>query len=558
MDPDDLLFACIIVVTICIFIFIIIYFRNESYENLRINEVNSKKTQVKLNHNIHENNDIPTQFNRTLYNDVDSLINEYSNQQIITPYNKVSSKKEKTTKPTKPTKLTKLTKNSRVKKHTIKSDKIKKSNISEISDNESEHEIDDIQRELLDVLNEHPIHNNENNMEQNEPAIIRFGGILPNNIFGFHLDEPINVHIQNTRNHNIQKVHKEHKKRNRKDDIDIAAENLTVANHDDNAQNSHNSTINKFLRKKYKRLVELNESKRIKIEGISDEISDEIRINQTFTELEQFANTYSIEQYNKESQNIYANNEYSDIQKRQLINESNRRWRMYLDKIKLVIKEIKKSGTISSITEWIDGIPTAIKEDIIVANIWSRFHHSENEENQQKLKIALLDNMADAVKKKVDIENVVEGLANFFGLHQTEPLTEFERSHNTYCINGRVSRYLNSFTLNDADEILTEPMMDHREVANAAYMQTGIIINEGIEEYEQNSYCKDPIVAKKWKMNDLYGEDYENLNSSELLVVRDLERFLKNKIEKYIKEKYSNLVSEEELNNIIEKALLVV
>lgn len=425
----------------------------------------------------------------------------------------------------------------------------KKKKVKLESDDDS---VEILERELMDILEEHPVIN-----EPNVPIVIHQEPII--GMWVRNVVENVVPHFGRG-NTNIILRNTENPKRERKEKVEDAIKKITKDNHANDPQNTHDPTVIKILKDKYNRLIELNKDNKeyeqakqaLKSDGISDEVIEINAINQTFIEIEQFLNSYIKERIKDEASKIETT-ENKEIK----IKEINDKWILYKDKVLAVLKEAKKGNEISTITTMSNGIERSVHENVILYNVWTRFYHNDNSDNLKALQVSLLDNMEDAVRERsiseTELQDGLNGIAAFLGLNNARPLTDFEKKYNVQCINGRVSRYLNSFVVRDKDEILSKPILDEKEIGNLIYLQTSRWIFDGMKEFSELN----KLPSNK-PIEDLYGEDYENLNEEELAYVKKLEQHIKSKIEKRIRDDYGHFIKYTELREIIRKALSLV
>jgi len=116
----------------------------------------------------------------------------------------------------------------------------------------------------------------------------------------------------------------------------------------------------------------------------------------------------------------------------------------------------------------------------------------------------------------------------------------------TVCINGRVGRILSTFTLLDADSILSSPEMDDKELFNEAYVKANKVLEIALDTHDN------PVIR------DLYSKPEDTLNMQEQLIVNRFRERAKSEIAKTLKADYENLIDEKSLYTIINNSVSVI
>lgn len=277
----------------------------------------------------------------------------------------------------------------------------------------------------------------------------------------------------------------------------------TLQTHNNDGQNVHNSQVIYYLKQKWKRLEEFGQSnsqtKELIDAGFSEVEIENVKIDETFRQINQAIKDFPTERKTK---------------------------------IELVLKEINKGNTISSISyKMQNNEPVLVKENWILTLVWERIHHPDNKENQEKLQDILLDLLYDCISNFNNNQN--EMIRQFINNLQVENIDIFY----ILCINGRVSRILSIFTLIDPDNILSEPIKDDKELANLIYMKVSKMLNDEI---------------KNQNLEKLFEKDVYTPIEKEK--IDNFEKYMKLKIEKDITQEYKDIIPIKQLTEIIRNA----
>lgn len=281
-----------------------------------------------------------------------------------------------------------------------------------------------------------------------------------------------------------------------------------IQKHNNDSQNVHNSQIILSLRKKYNRLLDLNDVNN------NDQTKELIRAGFTQQEIEKSRMLDTNNQIK-----IYAKNNLSD---------------QNIQKINDVLAEIEKNNNITSISDISNKLDKPINENWILNLVWERINHNDNKDHVNEMKTALIDQLLDCVQSNNAVDIMVQMFING---------DVIENNNNIVCINGRVGRLLSSLTLLDSDSILSEPEKDEKEIANLAYMKAYNILQEAL---------------KKDDIDKIYTKDIDSLTIEEKEKLSKFENQVKNQIEETLLKEYKDIVSNIELENIINKAKLGV
>jgi hypothetical protein len=279
-----------------------------------------------------------------------------------------------------------------------------------------------------------------------------------------------------------------------------------IQTHNNDTQNVHNSLIISGLSKKLTRLKELVEKSQVDLSslGVNGEEAQNIKIHESLTQIKQFA------------QGHYIRDNIRDTEK--------------INKIKFILKKIRNGDLIVSIN--ILSSDTAIKESYILSLIWERIHHPENAEKAHDMKVALLDNLVDAV---------ITSTHNIFNIIDIQ-IGEFSgQKYRLECITGRVGRMLASLTLVDADKILSEPERDEKEFENEAYYKAHNILHSQLQKESE-------------QLREDYIADREKIEKKRLKHLLEFENSVKEQINITLLKDYENILELSSLKNIIQKA----
>ena len=239
-----------------------------------------------------------------------------------------------------------------------------------------------------------------------------------------------------------------------------------LAEHNDDSQNVHNSSIRKSLTQRLLRIIELNG-------GLKDsyEIGGEIMTTEQYLEARTIQVSHEIK--------ARARQYFDGLILREELTDEEANLRM--GKIALVLGKVERGYEISMR----DG--KIYREDFILNQVWDRINHNDNIDNRTALQVSLIDNLVDAVQEKFGIQApVIQNLMAALMGHPNEQLIGHGvgETHEPVCINGRVAHYLTSLVLLDVDELIARPEKDEKEIANEAYMKANHILNREIEAYE--------------------------------------------------------------------------
>lgn len=277
-------------------------------------------------------------------------------------------------------------------------------------------------------------------------------------------------------------------------------ENLQHENHNNDTQNVHNSQIVKELKKKYKRLLVLNNQTarlsdvRDALNGIPDDILKNAVTDAAFDEMGKYLIT------------IYDDFDTADREK--------------------ILKVVETAQKGNEFIGFSDG-ETPEHEDWILAQVWIRINHVDNAERKSELLTSFIDQLKDASKEVPNLADaILIDLANIIqpGLEHPQPRQVLV----TECIQGRISRYLQTFTMLDADPELAEPVKDEKEYENEAYMKSSNLLQKNLTE--------NPDMAT------LYNTMEDELNETDHDLVRRFKDEIKKQIETVITQDYRDII----------------
>ncbi len=282
-------------------------------------------------------------------------------------------------------------------------------------------------------------------------------------------------------------------------------ETIQRDNHADDTQNVHDSTVIKELKRRYDRLMELNQK--------ALQIPTELEGHMT---AEEYADTFCHSMFVELGN--YCQSYFDPVTSSEKFNKAH--------------KVIETASKGSIFTGFID----EIREDWILAHVWYRIHSDENTSQKEQLLNALMDQLQDAGKYAIanPITQVIRTIAGLPPTNQPELTTE--------CTTGRIGRYFQTFTLLDADPILQRPIMDEKEYENEAFAKSYKILCKTIDETPG--------------MDLLYHNPDENALSQEDRVRLDeMKESARKAIAKTIQNDYDGIISSDKLDRIIEKCI---
>lgn len=272
----------------------------------------------------------------------------------------------------------------------------------------------------------------------------------------------------------------------------------SLESHSNDPQNSHDHMILEGLRKKYKRLLELEEPM-LSVDNIDKKEMIKMLENQTLGEIKVMA-------------------------------EKHKHKALILRTLAIV----SKANSISSLDS---ANPTT--ELAVLTLVWKRIHHPTNAVLDKdktsfcaKMEDMMMCMLADCVEKKNPGINAADLVINV--------LVGNANSNGLVCIGGRVSRMLCVLTNLDRDPILAEPEKDLREYENQMMYKAAQIIKDEIKNNEE--------------FKRLYCQVEDFLSEEELTQLRKMESDLKDKMGSILWDEYVALMPQDSLLNMIEKA----
>lgn len=281
-------------------------------------------------------------------------------------------------------------------------------------------------------------------------------------------------------------------------------ETIQHNNHANDTQNVHDSMVIKELKKRYDRLIELNQSALIVPADIADHINQD-------DYADMFCQTMFIELGN------YCQTYFDPIN--------------FSEKFQKAQKVIETARQGSIFTGFID----EIKEDWILAHVWYRIHSSDNTANRDQLLSALMDQLQDAGKYALagGIAAVVAAVITGIPPVRSQELT-------TECTTGRIGRYFQTFTLLDADPLLQQPILDEKEYENEAYAKSYKILTKFIDNTPG--------------MNVLYHTaDEDTLTSDDRTKLNEMRDGARAAIAEALVKDYEGIIPQDKLDRLIEK-----
>jgi hypothetical protein len=284
--------------------------------------------------------------------------------------------------------------------------------------------------------------------------------------------------------------------------------------HQNDGQNVHDSNIRKDLTRKLLRVIELDKQHVTAEElGVTDDQYNIDKMTQT---------TYEVKRRAAEYFNGLILREADQTKSAEIRVECD----LKLKKIDIVLDKIKHGFTLVMANGKI------YREDFIMNKVWDRVNSEDNQPNREQLQIALIDNLVDCVyKTDAQFDVAFAHIVQFITGEQ----------YTTHCINGRVARVITSMILLDNDEIIAQPEKDMAEVSNEAYSKAHTVLNTELAKQTE-------------QLQELFGEDKDDLNPDQQEEVRVLEEHLKKEIADVLTADYKDIVEEEKLAEIIRKA----
>jgi hypothetical protein len=280
-------------------------------------------------------------------------------------------------------------------------------------------------------------------------------------------------------------------------------ENIQYNNHADDNQNVHDSTVIKELKRRYDRLMELNQKALNVPAELKSMMTDDEYINE-------FCNSVFIELGNYCQSYFDTDNEkFNKAQK---------------------VIETARVGSI------FNGFIEEIREDWILAHVWYRINSEENRSQKEQLLNALMDQLQDAGKYIIPnhFTQIIRTISGIPPTNQPELATE--------CTTGRIGRYFQTFTLLDVDPILQSPIMDEKEYENEAYSKSYNILIKTIDSIPGADLL-------------YHNPDESTLSPEQLDILSSLKDSARKAIAETIREDYDGIIPVEKLDRLIESCV---
>lgn len=297
--------------------------------------------------------------------------------------------------------------------------------------------------------------------------------------------------------------------------------------HDNNPQNTHDHQVLKYLKRKWRRILQL--APKLEVDpnlGLTRYQFRRLQVDTVFMEVRRELESYC----QRRKEQYLAKNEPDKSM-------------LFHDCVEMVLKEIYKGQTIISISY--NNKP--VREDVVLTEVWRRIHHPDNKANCATMVVSLLDQLFSCTERRTTAINELVRLV-VPEVHIEEHIPENENADNYHilCINGRVDRMISCLTLQDADPILAEPEKDSSELANEAYLKAYNILEKMQGEWQS------PEGARPFK--EIMDTPDNKLTLAEKKIIDDYRVAVKKQIENVLKKDYKDLTDPEELNKIIIKA----
>lgn len=289
-------------------------------------------------------------------------------------------------------------------------------------------------------------------------------------------------------------------------------------NHNDDAENSHDSTIVKEIKRLYSRLSHLNDC----------------------ADLDKGINNIMPFMSCKEYRIMIKESAYYEINK--FISSVDNMNKQYT--ANLVLNHvIKKDHMIMSLT--IDD-KYPVSTLWILSQVWTRLHAHDNKENIDKLKESLLDQLLDCSMEIPEEQlNLLVQRAILMGQNIDEIFENFIK-YKPICPVGMANRFMQVFTLLDADPVLSTPVKDKQEYMNEALTTSYAVLQECFTSFKMDDVSK--------TSEELYNSLESDLTSEELDIVRRFEKYVKLKIRSKLTNDYGGILSIQTLHEIIDIA----
>lgn len=281
-------------------------------------------------------------------------------------------------------------------------------------------------------------------------------------------------------------------------------------------QNVHEPTIRKVITQKLLHLVSLNKNYDLEAKELGMNNTDYLvsKTLQSILEIKKAA----VASFNKDIYNSTVTRQETD-EKLHQINE-------VLQKISngypIVMKDDK-----------------AYREDFILNQIWDRVNDDANKDVRESMQTAFINNILDCVRGKREPNEEPD----IDLIHIINTLTGEEFS--TYCINGRVTRLMATFTHLDVDPILSKPIVDADEASNEAYDKACHIYTKQMDAMPED-------------LKKIYNGDRDDLSKEQQEQIEKFDADLKSLIEKELRSDYETLLEPPQLTRVISRAQAVV
>ena len=289
-------------------------------------------------------------------------------------------------------------------------------------------------------------------------------------------------------------------------------------NHNDNNQNVHDHQIVIDLKRKYKRLLELNDYTVIKLPSHLIGVAS----------LEEYIQSFIDSMFQELS---------SYIQLRFETEQANQLNHSAVQKLQRVIETARNAAEFYGFS--VEPEYVGIREDWILAQVWYRIQSNDNKLVKDSLLISLIDQLLDAAKLIEDpVPRIIQTINALVGANVIRPQIPVVEI-GTECTHGRIARYINTFICVDTDEILSKQIKDTKEYENEAYTKSAHLLHKSLYDNPD--------------MDLIYTRIDADLNPAETVLLEAFKENVRTIISDELTLDYKDLVPAESLTNIITK-----
>jgi len=262
--------------------------------------------------------------------------------------------------------------------------------------------------------------------------------------------------------------------------------------HNDDPQNVHNHTVLIHIGRKYARLEELDEAGKRWTQYLDASYAVDQRLRAKLHEFREYIA------------------DMPSTRKR---------------KIEAFLTEVCRGGTITLHNQ-------TVKEGWLFSMIWDRINCTDNLPMRTNLREMFVTQILEAVIDRGD--NFIDIVNEVAGDHRQR--IEYQ----TVCLNGRVGQMMSCFINMDADPLLAEPIMDEKEIMNAAYVRAHKVFTSAMEA--------------DTAMKELYDADENSLTPDQHRTLNEFITGIQTQIDSNLRSTYIDMLGTDKLQEVIANA----